>query len=426
MTRTPKSRLFNLFLPGAALIICVLGVFYNFQSRYYYQIPAILIPLSAAAFLLNNLYQKSKKEHLLNTELEDMLGKINLAYQQLETEEARNKSLRHKIRRYDILAVLIERLNQNLSLEETVNTLVESAYSLLGQGDSSCLLYLSEGSSDKLYLAAADKNSSIKEKYGDMFDEWLIKHSQPLLVEDTLSDFRFDSDKFRKSSKRGIGSIISCCLVSRRRPIGLLRLDNPAQKYFGLEELRLLNTIADIASIAVDNSKYYQHIKDLAATDSLTHLYTRRFILERLEEEIKRSLITERPVSIIMLDIDFFKQYNDQYGHLAGDIVLRNLSLWLKEALSGRDYLGGRIGGEEFLVILASKAKEKAFSIAEEIRACIQEKTVNLRRKPSKVTVSAGVAGCPQDARTIEDLMNKADIALYEAKRSGRNRVCLF
>lgn len=77
-------------------------------------------------------------------------------------------------------------------------------------------------------------------------------------------------------------------------------------------------------------------------------------------------------------------------------------------------------------MILASKAKEKAFSIAEEIRACIQEKTVNLRRKPSKVTVSAGVAGCPQDARTTEDLMNKADIALYEAKRSGRNRVCLF
>ena len=132
------------------MIICGLGVFYNFQSRYYYQIPAILIPLSAAAFLLNNLYQKSKKEHLLNTELEDMLGKINLAYQQLETEELKNKSLRDKIQRYDILAILTERLNQNLSLEETVNTLVESAYSLLGQGDSSCLLYLSEGSSDKL------------------------------------------------------------------------------------------------------------------------------------------------------------------------------------------------------------------------------------------------------------------------------------
>ena len=173
-----------------------------------------------------------------------------------------------------------------------------------------------------------------------MLDEWLIKHAQPLLVEDTLSDFRFDSDKFKKSSKREIGSIISCCLVSRRRPIGILRLDNPAPKHFGLEELRLLNTIADIASIAVDNSKYYQYIKDLAITDSLTHLYTRRFILERLEEEIKRSLITEHPVSVILLDIDFFKQYNDQYGHLAGDIVLRNLSLWLKEALSGRGLFG--------------------------------------------------------------------------------------
>jgi len=409
-----------------ALIICGLGVFYNFQSPFYYKIPAILIPFFLVSFLSRNLYQKSKKEHLLNTELEDMLGKINLAYQQLETEEIKSKSLRHKIQSYDILAILTERLNQNLSLEETVHTLVESASSLLGQDDTSCILYLSEGSSDKLYLAAADKNSSIKEKQGDMFDEWLIKHAQPLLVEDTLSDFRFDSDKFKKSSKRKIGSIISCCLVSRRSPTGILRLDNPVPKHFSLEELRLLNTIADIASIAVDNAKYYQHIKDLAITDSLTHLYTRRFILERLEEEIKRSLITEHPVSIVMLDIDFFKKYNDQYGHLAGDIVLRNLSLWLKEALSGRDYLIGRIGGEEFLVILVSTAKENAFSVAEEIRGYIQEKTVNLRRKPSKVTVSAGVAGCPGDARTTEDLINKADIALYEAKRSGRNRVCLF
>lgn len=426
MTRTPRSRLFNLFLPGAALCICAWGVFFNSHSPYYYQIPALLIPLAAGAFLLNNLYQKSKKERLLNTELEDMIGKTNLAYQQLETEELKNKSLREKIRRYDILAVLIERLNQNLSLEETVNTLTESAYSLLGQRDTSCLLYLSEGSSDKVYLASTDKNSSIKEKYGDMFDEWLIKHSQPLLVEDTLSDFRFDSDKFRKSSKRKIGSIISCCLISRRRPTGLLRLDNPSPKHFGLEELRLLNTISDIASIAIDNSKYYQHIKDLAVTDSLTHLYTRRFILERLEEEIKRSLLTERPLSLIMLDIDFFKQYNDQYGHLAGDIVLRNLSLWLKEALSNRDFLAGRIGGEEFLVILASTAKDAAFGIAEEIRGHIQGKTVNLRRKPSKVTISAGVSSCPQDARSAQDLMNKADIALYEAKRSGRNKVCLF
>ena len=111
-----------------------------------------------------------------------MLGKINLAYQQLETEEIKSKSLRHKIQSYDILAILTERLNQNLSLEETVQTLVESASSLLGQDNTSCILYLSEGSSDKLYLAAVDKNSSIKEKCGDMFDEWLIKHAQPLLV----------------------------------------------------------------------------------------------------------------------------------------------------------------------------------------------------------------------------------------------------
>ena len=198
------------------------------------------------------------------------------------------------------------------------------------------------------------------------------------------------------------------------------------KKLWTLEDLRLLSTIADIASIAIDNAKCYQNIKELAIRDSLTGLYTHKHILERLDEELKRCLADENSLSVLMLDIDFFKKYNDRYGHLAGDIVLKNLSLWLKDALKTQDAIIGRFGGEEFLVILPAASKQEAFSLAENTRAFIQAKTINLRRNKTGITVSIGAAGFPQDTDIAGDLINKADTALYKAKRLGRNRVCLF
>ena len=231
---------------------------------------------------------------------------------------------------------------------------------------------------------------------------------------------------FKKTSQRAIGSLISSCLISQNRPLGILRLDSPEEKLFNLEDLRLLNTIADIASVAIDNAKYYQNIKELAIKDYLTGLYTHTHTLQRLDEELRRCLVNENSLAVLMLDIDFFKKYNDQYGHLAGDIVLKNLSFWLKDSLKSRDAIIGRFGGEEFLLILPLASKQEAFSWAENTRSFIQTKTINLRRKKTGITVSIGVAGFPQDAGSTTDLIDKADTALYEAKRLGRNRVCLF
>lgn len=375
-------------------------------------------------------HRKNKKENFLKTESEDLQGRINIAYQQLELEESRNKALRVKLKKYEALALLTEKLNQNLSTADTVKTLLEQTFLLLGQQNCLCLVYLSINSDEGISLIDAKGNFAdaaiIKEKHGDIFDEWVMRHCQPLLVEDTSKDFRFDVEKFKATSNREIGSVISCCLISQSRSIGIVRLDSPKPNVFNLEDLRLLNTIADIASVAIDNAHYYQRIRELAIKDSLTSVFTRAFILERLDEEIKRSSLTSDSLSIMMIDIDFFKKYNDTYGHLAGDAVLRNLSQWLSDSLYKRGGLIGRYGGEEFLIILPSFAKQEAFSLAESIRAATQEKTVSLRRRPTKITLSIGIANCPQDAQESNGLLHKADTALYKAKKTGRNRVCLF
>lgn len=374
-------------------------------------------------------YKKNKRQCALKSRFEDSEGRLNIAYQQLLVEESRNKALRFKLKRYDALAGLIDKLNQNLPLDDTLDTLIEESYAMLGLSEVTAIVYLSDSATNTLSLArvkASSYDTVIKEKRGDIFDQWVLKHTQALLVEDTSSDFRFDFEKLKKASQRPVGSVIASCLVSENRPIGIMHFDSPHAKAFNLEDLRLLATMSDIASVAIDNALYYQRTRELAIKDGLTGLYSRKFIVERLEQELKRCASSGGFLSIMILDIDFFKKYNDSHGHLAGDAVLKNLSAVLSDYFKKQNASVGRLGGEEFLVILPSAAKQEAFLEAENVRGAIQEKIVMIRRKPASITVSIGVASFPLDAQRTDDLLDKADSVLYEAKRTGRNRVCLY
>lgn len=383
---------------------------------------AILIFLSLA-------YKKNKRQSLLKSRFEDLEGRLNIAYQQLLVEESRSKALRFKLKRYDALAEFIDKLNQNLSLDDTLDTLIEESYAMLKYADLTGIVYLSDAAAPQGLRLVRAKSSPpdalIKEKQGDIFDQWVYRHTQPLLVEDTSSDFRFDFEKLKKASRRPVGSVIAACLVSENRPIGIIRFDSPHAKVFNLEDLRLLATMSDIASVAIDNAQYYQRTLELAIKDGLTGLYTHKFIVERLEQELERCGSGEGSLSIMLLDIDFFKKYNDSHGHFAGDAVLKNLSAALSDYFKKQNAAVGRFGGEEFLVILPSADRQEAFLEAENVRSAVQEKIVMIRRKPAAITVSIGVACFPQDAKRADDLIEKADSALYEAKRRGRNRVCL-
>lgn len=383
----------------------------------------------ASLIFISLAYKKNKRQYLLKSKFEDLEGRLNIAHQQLLVEELRNKALGFKLKRYDALAGLIDKLNLNLPLNDTLDTLIKESYAMLELADLTGIVYLSDAATNTLSLVRVKSgydDTLIKEKHGDIFDQWVLKHTQALLVEDTSSDFRFDFEKFKKTSSRSVGSVIAVCLVSENRPIGIMRFDSPRAKVFNLEDLRLLATMSDIAGVAVENAQYYQRTRELAIKDGLTGLYTRKFIVERLEQELKRCALCGSFLSIMILDIDFFKKYNDSHGHLAGDAVLKNLSAALSGYFKKQNAAVGRFGGEEFLIILPSAAKQEAFLEAENVRSLIQEKIVMIRRKPTAITVSIGVACFPQDAERADDLLDKADSVLYEAKRTGRNRVCLY
>ena len=163
-------------------------------------------------------------------------------------------------------------------------------------------------------------------------------------------------------------------------------------------------------------------LESLATTDDLTGLYNRREAIRHLEEQWTTDEGRQRPLEVVILDIDHFKRINDEYGHLAGDQVLREVAQTLRKCVRSTDAVC-RIGGEEFLIILPFQTTAEAELCADRCREAVAAKDFDYRGQLLKTTLSAGVAGRRAEMPSCDDLMSEADTALYKAKRSGRNTV---
>lgn len=177
--------------------------------------------------------------------------------------------------------------------------------------------------------------------------------------------------------------------------------------------------------LGIKRAFLYQQVQELAITDSLTGVFSRRYLMERLNEEIERSQKFNYEFSLLMVDVDHFKDYNDRYGHLVGDAILKEISKTIKENTRSIDLLG-RYGGEEFSIVLAETDKEGAKFAAERIRSSIENKNIRVYDEDLKVTISVGVSTYPLDGSKPLALIERSDEALYQAKKLGRNRVCLY
>ncbi len=185
------------------------------------------------------------------------------------------------------------------------------------------------------------------------------------------------------------------------------------------------NILAQQFFLGMKRAILYQQVQELAISDSLTGVSTRRYCLERLKQELERSKKFDYPFSVLMTDIDYFKTYNDRYGHLVGDAILKEVCASIKENVRQIDIVG-RLGGEEFCIILAETDKEQALQAAQRIHQAIESKLIRVYDEYIKITVSIGVSMFPAHAKDTEKLIDCADQALYQAKQEGRNRVCVY
>ena len=174
---------------------------------------------------------------------------------------------------------------------------------------------------------------------------------------------------------------------------------------------------------AMKRAILYKEVQELSVTDSLTNVFNRRYFMDRLAEEIKRSEEFGYGMGFLMVDIDNFKSYNDRYGHLVGDVILKEVTATIKESVRQMDFIG-RYGGEELVAVLAETDKQKAYFIAERIRQAVEAKEIKAYDEDVKVTISIGVATLPESGASTEALVEGSDQALYLAKQTGKNRVC--
>jgi diguanylate cyclase (GGDEF)-like protein len=209
-------------------------------------------------------------------------------------------------------------------------------------------------------------------------------------------------------------------LVSFGQALGVLVLDSEDTNAFNIADMQPLESVADICATAIQNAHYVERVKQLAYLDGLTGIFNRRFFELRMAEELDRARRFGAGMAVIMVDIDHFKRLNDEFGHLLGDEVLRQISSIFHQQLRKIDVVC-RYGGEEFAILLSQTDPQHALMVAEKLRSVVAG--WQFPGVPRSVTISAGTANYPDHGTTRDALVKAADAGLYSAKQAGRNRV---
>ncbi len=215
-------------------------------------------------------------------------------------------------------------------------------------------------------------------------------------------------------------------LISHGVIRGVLTAESVATDHLQEKDVRMLSIVARSAALALENAELHKRTEELTVIDELTETYNYRYFVEKLEEEKRRAIRYDLPLSLVMVDIDWFKKLNDTYGHEVGNVVLRSLSTIIKQCIRDVDIFT-RYGGEEFAIILPQTPQVEASRIGERIRAQIEATRIDAGKAGQvKVTVSVGVSAYPENGKSHEELVSVTDQALYRAKGEGRNIVCII
>jgi diguanylate cyclase (GGDEF)-like protein len=311
-------------------------------------------------------------------------------------------------------------------LKKLLQYILTQAIEIAGAEKGSLMLYDMEsdrldirvlaGLKDNEYQDRVNNNEIICRSFqpGEGIAGRVFLSGKPIVVNNTSEETLFIG-----SESSFVRSIACIPMIVYSDVIGVINVTNKRDgRLFSDEDVDMLRAVADQAAVAVNKAQLW----DMAVTDSLTGLYVRRYFLRKLQEEIVRAERYGKYLSLIMADLDRFKRINDRYGHDAGDKVLESLGHFLQATIRDVDVIA-RYGGEEFVILLPDADKQAAFALAERLRESFGQVQ---REELPRITMSLGVATFPEDGTDIEELLKKADAAMYAAKQAGRNQTVRY
>ncbi len=360
-----------------------------------------------------------------NLENQETINKI-ARFCQMVASELEILQLREELSKRDSLRNAVRKFNEDLrkaDAEDFWFNLTRISAELLHSERASLLIFDEKSQILKAKASlGAPEDLTGQAEVGGRFAQNVLKSGEPLVVGKISQTGLPSAPPMRKYRTE---SFISYPISIGTRKIGVMNFTDRADRLnFSELDLEILRSIVPQIAVAIDHANLKTEtgeLRQLSVTDSLTGLVNRRYLAERLTEEIKRSNRHGYPMAFLMIDVDFFKTYNDSFGHLEGDKALKIVANVLKETLRGAD-IAARYGGEEFSILLPQTTPEEAEIIAERVRQRI-ERTAFPNRA---VTISIGIANCSLSLSSYENLISAADKALYEAKRKGRNNVQIY
>jgi len=323
---------------------------------------------------------------------------------------------------------LLYTLSKNLNLSLQLNSLFDKTINLLKDSlkiDDFCFMLIDEECNElKIWKANNVTYEAAKDitfKIGEGISGIVAQTGESILIQDVSKDERF---LYYKGKLPDIGSFMSIPLrLSDGRIIGVLNIHKREVNAFHKNDKILFNAIANNVANAIDRAKIHEKVQKESMFDYLTRLHTRKYFIESSHREHSKAERYGGIFSIIMIDIDHFKYFNDTYGHLLGDEALKKVASLLKVNVRQGDVVS-RYGGEEFAMLLPGTDKDGATLSAEKLRTMVEEElALEIGSSSEKITITVGVASYPEDGKTVEEIIAMADKFLYIGKETGRNRV---
>ncbi len=397
-------------------------VAHRYQQNWIFpEITALVILYWAPAFIkesFRKIKTRFKNQHeSKKAEYENFRGVA-------ENIKKENTQIEKQLRQIEHLYDVIKDAGSTLNVQEMIELTKEFTERMFDLPHFIIAVLSTDGRKYEIRIASGCDDSLFRSFEMDMESNGLAailaRERKPVLV-----PLVGEMDHFSKLRNLAVRSFAFLPFLIQDRVIGFLCSFSSQENFIDQEKYSNLQVFCNQISIGLQKSLLYEKVQKLSITDGLTKLYSHRYFKQRLEEELILANRYSSQLSLLILDIDHFKHYNDTYGHVAGDHVLMEVAKILK-GQAGMNHLVARYGGEEMVLIAPETTKEQAMELAEKIRKAVESNSFSVGKEMTRVTVSIGVATFPQDALTNLDLISKSDKALYAAKGRGRNRIVAY